>query len=99
MQSYVRCQPLSKFAGISPKRCSGRPRGSGSEHNPHGRGCIDSAGPPLSELSHQSCPFQEGYLSIFGNILTDHMYMFPSALSGHNNFPTTKLPTYNWSKH
>ena len=25
----------------------------------------DSAGPPLSELSHQSCPFQEGYLRIF----------------------------------
>ena len=24
-----------------------------------------SAGPPLSELSHQSCPFQEGYLRIF----------------------------------
>jgi len=24
-----------------------------------------SAGPPMSELSHQSCPFQEGYLRIF----------------------------------
>ena len=24
-----------------------------------------SAGPPFSELSHQSCPFQEGYLRIF----------------------------------
>ena len=23
------------------------------------------AGPPFSELSHQSCPFQEGYLRIF----------------------------------
>ena len=28
-------------------------------------GYAPSAGPPFSELSHQSCPFQEGYLRIF----------------------------------
>ena len=26
---------------------------------------LASAGPPLSELSHQRCPFQEGYLRLF----------------------------------
>ena len=31
---------------------------------------------------------------IFGNISTDYMYMFPSALSGHNNLPTTKFANF-----